>query len=171
LSCLLFSIKTKQKKKTKQSGVSIEERTSVSANQFGQLQQAATAPFGPTTFIFGSNSNYAESDSIAWFSQLKSRNQADGVISFIREEFPFVLDIEMLAPDNHPGLYAALADGTRRQLTTVSSGIYKILSILLSTAHTHDGITRNTTQYGAFYINSPKKRVIKFLLRHTAPNA
>jgi hypothetical protein len=70
----------------------------VTINQFGQLQQPPSPPFGPATLIFGTDMNYAEIDNVTWFSQLKEINKAEMVISFIRDEFQFIAGIEVLAP-------------------------------------------------------------------------
>jgi hypothetical protein len=129
----------------------------ITINQFGQLQQPPVAPLGPVTFIFGANLAYAEVDNVTWFSQLKERNESDQIIEFIRNEFPFIKDIEILAPvPGANGLYATMTDGTRRRLTTVSAGIYKIISILLSCAHTHEGIiVIDEIENGIFYEKYP----------------
>ena len=133
-------------------GVPQRNTVVVTFNQFGQLQQTSSQQFGPATFIFGANMNYRELDNIAWFSELKARGAADSVVSFLKEEFPFILDIQVLAPNGVSGLYAALSDGTMRKVTLISSGIYKIVSIMLGTAHTHGGIILiDEIENGLFY--------------------
>ncbi len=126
----------------------------ITLSPLGQLQQQppTSKPLGPTTLIFGTQTNYAEIDNITWFSQLRVRNESDKVVSFIRREFPFVKDMETLAPSGSNGLFAIMTDGTRRPITTVSSGIYKIISILLATAHTRNGvIIIDEVENGIFY--------------------
>jgi predicted ATPase len=143
-------------RRTKRNSVGdIVEQTDlpISINQFGQLQQPHALPFGPTALIFGSGMDYSEADNVAWFSLLKEKAEADLVISFIRKEFPFIRDIEVLAPPpGINGLYATMADGSRRRVTSVSSGIYKIISILLACAHTRGGIIIiDEIENGIFY--------------------
>jgi hypothetical protein len=129
---------------------------SITMNQFGQLQHAVAAPFGPTALIFGADLSYAENDNVMWFSQLKTQNKAQEVIGFIRKEFPFVADIEVLAPTGTNGLYATLTDGSHRRVTVVSAGIYKIISILLAAANTHDGVIFvDEIENGIFYEKYP----------------
>ena len=115
-------------------------KVNISINQFGQMQQTPASPFGPTTFIFSAEFGYAEQDNITWFSQLKERNSAETTISFFRKEFAFIEDIEVLAPAGVNGLYAKLTDGSRRRISNVSSGIYKIVSFLLAIANSPKGI-------------------------------
>lgn len=131
-----------------------EERVAITVNPFNQLQQspAIPNPLGPPTFIFGTNTNYAEVDNVAWFSQLRARNESEKVVEFIRQEFPFVKDLEILAPSGQNGLFAIMQDNTRRLLSTVSSGIHKIVSIMLATAHTRAGvIIIDEIENGIFY--------------------
>jgi AAA15 family ATPase/GTPase len=100
--------------------------------------------------------NYAEVDNVTWFYQLKERGGAEQIVSFIINEFPFIEGIEVLAPAGINGLYAIMADGTRRRVSTVSSGIYKIISILLAAAHTHNGIiVIDEIENGIFYEKYP----------------
>jgi len=130
--------------------------TPVTTAPTGQLQQPVTRSFGPATFIFGANMDYVELDSIAWFSQLKERNEADKLISWVQKEFPFITGLEVLAPSGPTGLYAVMPDGARRRLTSVSSGIYKIISILLAAVHTHNGIiVIDEIENGIFYGKYP----------------
>jgi hypothetical protein len=124
----------------------------VTVNQFGQLQQTISSHFGPAIAIFGSYINYAEVDNVIWFSQLKERNAANEIINFLKEEFPFVLDLEVLAPAGANGLYATLSDGSRRRLSAVSAGINKIVTILLATAFIREGIILiDEIENGIFY--------------------
>jgi energy-coupling factor transporter ATP-binding protein EcfA2 len=111
----------------------------VTVNQFGQLQQLAAPPFGPATLIFGPDLTSGETDLVTWFSQLKVRNEVEPIIKFIQTEFPFVSDLEILAPTGANGIYASLGNKHYR-LSTVSAGIYKIISILLACADTKNGI-------------------------------
>jgi len=128
----------------------------ITLNQFGQLQQSAGIPLGPTTFIFGAGTDYAESDNVTWFSLLREQDQATKIIDFLRKEFPFIRDIEVLAPNGINGLYATLDDGTRRRVSAVSSGIYKIVSILLSTISIQQGIIiLDEIENGVYYEKYP----------------
>jgi hypothetical protein len=135
-----------------------EERVIVTISPFNQLQQQPmTNSLGPPTYIFGAQANYAETDNITWFSQLRARSESDKVVSFIQEEFPFVKDLEILVPSGHNGLFAIMKDGSPpRALSTVSAGIYKVVSILLATSHTRGGvIIIDEIENGIFYKKYP----------------
>jgi hypothetical protein len=127
-------------------------RLPVTVNQTGQLQQPYSEPFGPSIYLFSATIDYAESDNVAWFSQLKEKGGADAVVEFITREFPFIKGIEVLAPNGVNALYATLADGSRRRLSSVSSGIHKIISILLGCSHIRKGIIIiDEIENGIFY--------------------
>ncbi len=141
-----------REKKRRSGQVEHSSNLPVSIMPGGQLAQPLAPPFGPPVLIFGADMNYAEPDNVTWFSQLKERNEADKLISWIRKEFPFITGIELLAPSGPTGLYATMQDGARRRMTAVSSGIYKIISILLASIHTHNGIiVIDEIENGIFY--------------------
>jgi hypothetical protein len=137
-------------------GVNETSHLPVTIAATGQLQHPPASPFGPTAYIFGANMDYVETDNITWFSQLKERDEAHKLTSWIQREFPFVTGLEVLAPQGITGLYAVMADGTRRRLTSVSSGIYKIISILAAAMHVRKGIILiDEIENGIFYEKYP----------------
>jgi hypothetical protein len=126
----------------------------ITTDAFGRLQHPPLPPFGPTAFIFDSSQAYDEGDDVQWFSRLREKNQTDSIVSFFRRQFPFIKDIEVLAPTGTTGLYAIMADGSARRLTTVSRGIYKLVSILLALVETPGGIVViDEIENGIFYEN------------------
>lgn len=119
------------------------QRTSsiISLNAQGQIQGTSPLlPLGPSAFIFSSVIDYAEIDNVTWFSALREKGQHIEVVKFIREQFPFIDDLEVLAPFGTSGLFASLKAGGVRRLQLVSSGINKIITILLACANSRDGI-------------------------------
>jgi hypothetical protein len=112
-------------------------------NPQGQPQSnPPLAPLGPSIFIFTAALNYAEGDNVVWFSQLRQRTETAEIVSFFRKNFPFIANLEVLQPTigAPAAIYATLTSGTVRPLQVISSGIHKIISILLGCAHSRKGI-------------------------------
>jgi hypothetical protein len=125
----------------------------VSLGMQGVLQASAQLPnLGPSVFIFTAALNYAETDNVIWFSQLREKNATEGIVGFFQKNFTFIKNLEVLASSGTPGIYATLSSGEVRRLQIVSSGIYKIVSILLACAHANNGVILiDEIENGIFY--------------------
>ncbi len=125
----------------------------ISLNPQGQIQGSSILPqFGPSLFIFSSVIDYAEIDNVTWFSQLREKGEHEEIVKFIREQFPFIYDIEVLAPFGASGLFASLKSGGVRRLQLVSSGINKIITLLLACANATNGVILvDEIENGIFY--------------------
>jgi hypothetical protein len=125
----------------------------ISLGPQGQLLSSAALPnLGPTTFIFPAALIYGEADNVTWFSQLREREETGDVISFFKKNFPFISNLEVLAPEGIPGIYVTLKSGGVRRLQLVSAGVYKIISILLGCARSEGGIVLiDEIENGIFY--------------------
>lgn len=122
----------------------------------GQLQHRPTSHLGPPVFIFNSVVATSEQNIIFAFSQLREKGEHKQVIDFIQSEFPFIMNLEVLAPQGIAGVYGVLSDGTTRRLSFLSAGIYKIVSILLTVANTRNGsILVDEIENGIFYEKYP----------------
>lgn len=141
LSSVPFQVKRTITEKSKQQPVQSAGITFL--NPQGQPQSnPPLAPLGPSIFIFTAALNYAEGDNVVWFSQLRQRGETAEVISFFRKNFPFITNLEVLQPTvgAPAAIYATLTSGTVRPLPVISSGIHKIISILLACASSRKGI-------------------------------
>jgi hypothetical protein len=137
-------------------GKLIEDDFIVTISSSGQLQHKAVASLGPAVLVFGAGMDYFEPDNIGWFSQLKASNNVVKLIQWVKKEFPLISDLEVLNLTGNYGLYAVMSDGARRRLTSVSSGISKIISILLAAACTRKGIiVIDEIENGIFYEKYP----------------
>lgn len=125
----------------------------ISLNPQGQIQGSSVLPpLGPSLFIFSSVIDYAEIDNVAWFSLLREKGEHEEIVKFIREQFPFIADLEVLAPFGSSGLFASLKSGGVRRLQLISSGINKIITILLACANATNGIILvDEIENGIFY--------------------
>jgi hypothetical protein len=125
----------------------------ISLGPQGQLMQSVTLQnIGPTTFIFPASLNYVEADNVMWFSQLREKQETDEIIAFFKTNFPFLINLEVLAPEGISGIYATLLSGGVRRLQLVSAGVYKIVSLLLGCARSEGGIIMiDEIENGLFY--------------------
>ncbi len=130
----------------------------LSINEQGVIQQQPTLqPLGPGVFIFTSMLNYSEMDNTTWYSQIQTgldadRNKAEKIIGFIKQNFPFIEGLQVLSPGGVQGMYATMKSGEVRRLQLVSSGIYKIITILLGCASLRNGIILvDEIENGIFY--------------------
>jgi AAA domain, putative AbiEii toxin, Type IV TA system/AAA domain len=99
-----------------------------SLNPQGQPVFQAAANYGPITYIFPATLASSEADNVTWFSDIKINGRADEVVEQITSEFPFIKDLEVLAPGGIQAIYAKL-DRVSRPLSQISAGIHKILSV------------------------------------------
>ena len=131
----------------------IKSAVLLTLNQQGQIQANSALSFlGPSAFVFSATTAYAESENIQWFSQLREDGNSADVISFITEAFPFITNLEILSSSGTPGIYASLTDGGLRKLQLISSGINKIITILLACARAKGGIVLiDEIENGIFY--------------------
>jgi hypothetical protein len=156
-------------------------KVQINIGPHGQIiSQPPVGDLGPSVFIFSSVLNYAESDNVTWFSQLREKGQADSITNLIKDTFPFITGLEVLAPSGITGIYANLKSGGLRRLQLVSSGIHKILTILLACAFTENGIVLvDEIENGLFYENyeliwstlyefTEKSRAQLFVTSHSA---
>ena len=130
----------------------------VTLNPQGVIQLRPTLPpLGPGVFIFTSVINYSETDSAAWFSQLQTgpdadRNKVEQIVGFITQNFPLITGLQVLSPNGMQGMYASMQSGEIRRLQLVSSGIYKIITILLACASLRNGVILiDEVENGIFY--------------------
>ena len=121
----------------------------------GQIQGTRLLPnLGPATFIFTASLNYAESDNVTWFSQLRETGETKEIIDFFKKNFSFIENLEVLQPTAGmpAGIYATLTSGVVRRLQLLSSGIYKIITILLACARSRNGVILiDEIENGIFY--------------------
>jgi hypothetical protein len=131
------------------------ENSAVTLNAQGQLQSLPLLPnFGPSTFIFTASMNYNESENVMWFSQMRQQGESQKLVEFFSKNFPFITNLEVLQPSmgSPAGIYATLTSGEVRRLQFLSSGIYKIISILLGCAHSERGVVLiDEIENGIFY--------------------
>jgi AAA domain, putative AbiEii toxin, Type IV TA system len=134
-------------------GESQTSSTQITLNPQGQIQGSpALSNLGPSLFIFSSVIDYAEADNVTWFSQLREKGMHEEIVKFIRDQFPFIADIEVLAPFGSIGLFASLKSGGVRPLQLISSGINKIITILLACANAANGVILvDEIENGIFY--------------------
>ncbi len=125
----------------------------VSVGPQGQMQATGPLPdIGPSSFLFTAALNYAEADNVRWFSQLREKGGTQEIVDFFKKTFPFIQNLEVLAPSGTPALAAALSSGEVRPLQLVSSGIHKIISILLACASARNGVILiDEIENGLFY--------------------
>ena len=108
--------------------------------------------FGPECLYFPGNSTHSEADNIKWLSKLRVLGSEKSVVDAIRREFPFIHDLEVLAPNGSPGIFAKLDDNHLRPLPLVSSGIYRLTSLILGLATLKHGIVLiDEIENGIFY--------------------
>jgi hypothetical protein len=133
--------------------VAVQTRSLVTLGSQGQLVGTNQLNnLGPNIFVFSSVLGYAESDNVLWFSQLREAGKTDEIVSFIKEAFPFIKNLEVLALSGSPGIYASLESGGIRRLQLISSGINKIVTILLACASAKGGIILvDEIENGIFY--------------------
>jgi len=133
-------------------------KTVVTMNEQGIVQQQPILqPLCPGVFIFTSMLNYNEIDNTTWFSQMQTgpdadRNKVKEIVGFIKQTFPFITELQVLAPNGMQGMYATMKSGEVRRLQLVSSGIYKIVTILLGCASLRSGVILiDEIENGIFY--------------------
>ncbi|MGA8613548.1 MAG: AAA family ATPase [Xanthobacteraceae bacterium] len=128
---------------------------SMTLNPQGQLQGTRILPnLGPSTYIFTAGLNYAEGDTVTWFSQLRESGGTNEIVEFLKNNFPFIQNLEVLqpTPGASAGIFATLTSGSVRRLQLLSSGIYKIITILLACAKSRKGIVLiDEIENGIFY--------------------
>ena len=108
--------------------------------------------FGPECLYFPGNHTHSEADNIKWLSQLRFAGGGKSVVDAIRREFPFIHDLEVWAPNGTPGIFAKLDDNHLRPLPLVSSGIYRLTSLVLGLATQRNGIVLiDEIENGIFY--------------------
>jgi archaellum biogenesis ATPase FlaH len=129
------------------------EKFAMTVHPSGALQQTAGANhLGPTTFIIGSTTAYSDVENVIWFSRLKETKSETKLVSFLKEQFPFLNDIQILSPDGTPSLYAIMADSSVRRLTLISAGLTKIITMLLACANNRGGVILiDELENGIFY--------------------
>jgi hypothetical protein len=133
----------------------IQTNNATTLNAQGQLQALPPLPnLGPVIFIFTAALNYAEVDNVMWFSQLRERGETAEIVAFFKKYFPFIYNLEVLQPTAGAAsaIYATLSSGQARRLQLLSSGIYKIMTILLACAHSRRGVVLiDEIENGIFY--------------------
>ncbi|MBV8738669.1 MAG: ATP-binding protein [Alphaproteobacteria bacterium] len=74
------------------------------------------------------------------------------VLDPIKQNFPYIEDLEILSPTGVQSLYAVMTSGEIRRLSTVSAGLTKIVSIFLGCANITNGIILiDELENGVFY--------------------
>lgn len=130
-------------------------KSTMTLNAQSQLQSTPVLQnFGPTTFIFTASLNYNENENVMWFSQMRQRGESKRLVEFFSKNFTFIKNLEVLQPSlgSPAGIYATLASGEVRRLQFLSTGINKIISILLGCAHSNRGIVLiDEIENGIFY--------------------
>jgi hypothetical protein len=123
-----------------------------SLNPDGNMVHQPLKALGPAVAIFPSVANYAESDNVTWLSRMKEEGRGVTVDENIRAIFPFIKNLEVLAPQGTLGIYANLESGGIRRIQQISSGIYKIVTLLLACSQTKNGIVLiDEIENGIFY--------------------
>ena len=119
----------------------------------GQILNSIALPnLGPSTFIFPAAFAYAETDNVTWYSQLREKDETEEILTFFKTNFPFLSNLEILAPAGVSGIYATLSAGGVRRLQLLSAGVYKIMSLLLGCARSEGGIILiDEIENGIFY--------------------
>ena len=126
--------------------VTLDQRGSINASIPSVL-----SPLGPSVFVF-SNQNYSEAENVVWYSTLRETGRATELVEFIKTAFPFITGLELLALGGTTAIYAGLESGAVRRLQFVSSGINKIVSILLACANSKEGVILiDEIENGLFY--------------------
>jgi hypothetical protein len=134
-------------------GVAARTTSTVTMSNQGQLLGTNQLNnFGPSALIISSSLTYSESDNVRWFSRMRESGKTNELVSFIKSTFPFISNLEVLALAGSPGIYANLKSGGVRRLQFVSSGINKIVTILLAGANARGGlILIDEIENGIFY--------------------
>lgn len=115
------------------------------------VNQPATK-FGPDCLYFPGNATHSEADNVKWLSKLRASAGGQAAVAAIRRHFPIIRDLEILAPTGTPGVFARLDDNTVRPLPLVSSGIYRLTSLVLGLATVSHGIILiDEIENGIFY--------------------
>jgi energy-coupling factor transporter ATP-binding protein EcfA2 len=119
----------------------------------GQLQvQPRLTNYGPAILIFPATATYSDADNMAWFSQLREAGHSGAILRPIRENFPYIDNLEILSPSGIQSLYAVMKSGEIRRLSTVSAGLAKMVSVFLGCASITNGIILiDEIENGIFY--------------------
>jgi predicted ATPase len=118
--------------------------------------QGLSMPAGnsvPAVF-FQSASNATSPEVAARFSRLSQRNEEGPVVEALREEFPFVRNLSIEVVAGSPVVQASI-DGLRRKapLGLVSSGVNKLLGLLVGIADTRGGVVLVDEIENGFYFD------------------
>lgn len=111
-------------------------------NNNQQQFQGPTGEFGPTTYFFGTMPIYNEQDNVYWFSNLKIKEPklTEELQDVLRKAFPQIKDLVVLNPYGTASIWANLHSGSTRQLSLVSAGIHKFLTLILACVTLKNGV-------------------------------
>ncbi len=102
-------------------------------------QEGTIENFGPNLAFFPSRFGYSMTDNIKWFSDLSMKNEEKKVIEIIKDFFPFIKNIMPLSPGGIQSIFADMED-KKLQISLVSEGLNKILSLVLASIIYKNGI-------------------------------
>lgn len=118
-----------------------KESWDVRALLVGQIFYSGVRNSKVETLFFSSNIAPHSTESADRFSKLSIANKHELLIKTIRDEFPFIKGIEVLSPYGIPNIYLSIKGNSEKIAAgLVSSGINKLISILLALAFYEGGV-------------------------------
>jgi hypothetical protein len=100
-----------------------------------------TIEFIPQMFALPATGQYAQADLATWFDNLNKKREAGDVLKYLRQVFPIIEELDIGLDATLAALYAKVK--SVRELIpigVVSSGVSKVLGLLLSVANANRGV-------------------------------
>lgn len=118
----------------------------------GQLLMGATSASAVEAVMFTPAATFAAGEAAAKFSELSKAGLADHVSEVFRQNFPRVQDVSIQILAGAPMLFATLVDGGRKvPINSLSSGVNKLLSILIAICSYRRGVVLIDEIENGFY--------------------
>jgi len=119
----------------------------------GQLIVDNADPIGPAVAVFSAFSSPNEADNITWLSELSLANREKEALEILRQEFPAIGSLDVLALYGVQGLYVTYGGSpTKLPIGLVSTGIHKVLTIILASLIYQNGVLLiDELENGIFY--------------------
>jgi AAA domain, putative AbiEii toxin, Type IV TA system/AAA ATPase domain len=119
----------------------------------GQLIVDNADPIGPAVAMFSAFAPPNEADNITWYSELSLANREKEALTILQQEFPSVRSLDILGLFGVQGLYVTYGGSpTKLPVGLVSTGIHKVLSIILASLTYQKGVLLiDEVENGIFY--------------------
>jgi hypothetical protein len=108
-------------------------RALVNAQNQAVFDPPTSAP--EMTGFFAASTPASQFDNARWFSHLSQRNEEQQVITALKEEFPFVKDVQVISPTGANAVIVVKTSysDAKLPLTLVSDGLTRYFTLLLAT--------------------------------------